>query len=71
MVTYLPVTNSSLKPKSTQFSHIKRTFAMIKPDSYLNIGKILYMIEKEGFSITNIRMTKMGTREAQCKLIHS
>lgn len=32
---------------------------MIKPDAYLHIGKIIEEIENSGFTIGNIRMTKM------------
>ena len=34
-----------------------KTFAMIKPDAYSNIGKILSVIE-QNFSIGNIKMTR-------------
>jgi nucleoside diphosphate kinase len=32
---------------------------MIKPDAYLNIGKILNIIEENGFTIGNIKMAKL------------
>ena len=35
-----------------------KTFAMVKPDAYNNIGKIVDAIEKSGFNITNLKMTK-------------
>ena len=42
-----------------------RTFAMIKPDAYKHIGKIISAIEREGFVISNIRMTRMRPEDAQ------
>lgn len=38
---------------------------MIKPDAYNHIGKILSAIEKDGFLIGNIKMTKMTLQDAQ------
>ena len=35
-----------------------KTFAMVKPDAYNNIGKIVDAIEKSGFNITNLKMIK-------------
>ena len=35
-----------------------KTCAMVKPDAYNNIGKIVDAIEKSGFNITNLKMTK-------------
>lgn len=37
---------------------------MIKPDCYLNIGKIITEIEKD-FTIGNLKMFKMGKKNAQ------
>ena len=45
--------------------HKYRTFAMIKPDAYGSIGKILARIESEGFRISNLRMTKFTLRDAE------
>lgn len=42
-----------------------RTFAMIKPDCYKNIGKIITAIEQSGFVISNIKMTKMELQDSQ------
>ena len=39
------------------------TFAMIKPDSYQNIGKIIDAIQSEGFQINKLKMSKF-TKEA-------
>ena len=35
-----------------------KTFAMVKPDAYNNIGKIVDAIEKSYFNITNLKITK-------------
>ncbi len=32
---------------------------MIKPDAYTHIGKIIEAIERNGFTINNIKMSKM------------
>lgn len=49
-----------------KFEEVKqKTFAMIKPDAYGNIGKILTRIEQDGFRISNIKMTKMTLKDAQ------
>ena len=36
----------------------ERTFAMIKPDAYQNIGKIVSAIQQAGFTISNMKMSK-------------
>lgn len=38
---------------------------MIKPDCYLSIGKIVNMIEEDGFTISNIKMTRFTAEQAQ------
>ena len=38
---------------------------MIKPDQYVNMGKIIQVIEQSGFRITNLRMLKLSTPEVQ------
>ena len=38
---------------------------MIKPDAYMQIGKIINMIEEQGFTISNLKMLKMGTQDAE------
>eukprot|EP00347_Sterkiella_histriomuscorum_P013690 403363739 len=43
-----------------QDHHVEKTFAMIKPDSYTNIGKIIQIIEQGGFKISNLRMLKLS-----------
>ena len=43
----------------------ERTFAMIKPDAYLNIGKILTQINQAGFKINNIKMTRFDETTAE------
>jgi nucleoside-diphosphate kinase len=42
-----------------------RTFAMIKPDCYLNIGKIINMIEEDGFTISNMKIARLTEQDAQ------
>ena len=37
---------------------------MIKPDAYTNIGNIIDAIEKSGFIISNLKMTKMTLQDA-------
>ena len=41
-----------------------RTYAMIKPDAYLHIGKIVSGIERDGFTLGNIKMTRMTVNDA-------
>ena len=40
-----------------------KTFAMIKPDCYMNAGKII--IEENGFTIGNIKMARFSQQEAE------
>ena len=40
------------------------TYGMIKPDSYLNIGKIIDMIYAGGFTISKLKMTKLSVDDA-------
>jgi nucleoside-diphosphate kinase len=42
----------------------ERTFAMIKPDAYLNIGKILTMIYQAGFKIHRLKMSRFNESSA-------
>ncbi len=42
-----------------------RTYAMIKPDAYAHIGKILDLIVKNGFFINRMRMFKWTQEQAQ------
>ncbi|CAD8056661.1 unnamed protein product [Paramecium sonneborni] len=42
-----------------------KTFGMIKPDAYTHIGKIITAIEKNGFVIGNLKMTRMQIADAQ------
>jgi nucleoside diphosphate kinase len=32
----------------------------VTPDAYLNIGKIVNAVEEAGFSMTNLKMAKLG-----------
>lgn len=45
--------------KQEDKSIIIRTFALIKPDVYTQIGKIYSMLEKTGLFITKCRMAKL------------
>lgn len=46
----------------------QRTLAMIKPDAVKakNIGNILALIEKAGFSIVAMKMVKLSKEDAEC-----
>src|SRR5580704_8211110 len=46
---------------------IERTFAMIKPDAVAakNSGKIIDMIEQNGFTILAMKKTKLDTKKAE------
>lgn len=43
-----------------------RTFAMIKPDAYGNMGKIFDRIAQEGFIINKLKMSKFNRQSATC-----
>ncbi|EGR27800.1 nucleoside diphosphate kinase 7, putative [Ichthyophthirius multifiliis] len=53
------------KTNKIKYKKQKRTFAMIKPDAYNQIGNILSIIEKNGLQISNIKMTKMQLQDAE------
>lgn len=38
----------------------QRTFAMIKPDAYRNIGKIIDAVQASGFRINKLKMTRFN-----------
>ena len=40
------------------------TFALIKPDAYLNIGKIIDNIYQSGFNICKLKLCKMSLEDA-------
>jgi nucleoside diphosphate kinase len=68
MLTYLPDRSSKLKEagKISRLSlNIVRTFAMIKPDAYTSIGKIVDIIERSGFVISNMKMAKFTLSDAE------
>ena len=46
-------------------SKMERTFAMIKPDAYEKTGKILALIQANGFSIANLKQCKLSLADAQ------
>ena len=41
------------------------TFAMIKPCSYQNVGKILTQVQKAGFQINRLKMSKFSKETAE------
>ncbi|EGR31510.1 nucleoside diphosphate kinase 7, putative [Ichthyophthirius multifiliis] len=43
----------------------QRTFAMIKPDAYNHLGKIISKIEESSLLIANMKMTKFSIQDAQ------
>ena len=43
-----------------QTKECESTFAMIKPDSYQNFGKILDAVQKKGFVINRLKMSKFS-----------
>jgi nucleoside-diphosphate kinase len=43
----------------------ERTFAMIKPDAYLNIGKILSEIHQAGFKVNQLKMSRFDETSAE------
>lgn len=45
--------------------NLQKCFALIKPDAYMNIGKIVTVIEDAGFKVSNIKMTRLQAQEAQ------
>lgn len=42
-----------------------RTFGMIKPDAYLNMGKILNQIYEAGFTLNKLKMSKFTEEGAE------
>ena len=38
---------------------------MVKPDGYINLGKIIKAVEDDGFVISNLKMTKMTLADAE------
>lgn len=43
---------------------MEKAFAMIKPDAYTQMGKILQIMEQSGFKVSNLRMLKLSSSEA-------
>ena len=41
-------------------SQKQRTFAMIKPDAYPHIGKIIDAIQQSGFTIAKLKMSRFS-----------
>ena len=42
-----------------------RTFIMFKPDVYTQFGKLLDIVFQQGYTVSRMRMIKLGTYEAQ------
>lgn len=61
---FLQDQNLKYKEASNKYHIIFRTFGMIKPDAYTHIGKIINAIEKSGFVIGNLKMTKMSIADS-------
>jgi len=51
--------NSKCKEESNLF-YKHRGVLVIKPDAYLNIGKVINQIEESGFSITNFKVARLN-----------
>jgi nucleoside diphosphate kinase len=49
--------------KELLFPRKERTFALIKPDAYSNIGKIIDIIIANGFQINRAQMLRLNERE--------
>ena len=47
------------------YIYIYRTFAIIKPDVYTQMGKIIDAIKKNGLTINRLKMGKMTLAQAQ------
>ena len=43
----------------------QRTFAMIKPDCYQNIGKIIDAVYQSGFKISKLKMSRFNQRTSE------
>jgi nucleoside diphosphate kinase len=41
-------------------SHLFRTFGMVKPDAYTNIGKILDQVYAAGFKVSKLKMSRFS-----------
>jgi nucleoside-diphosphate kinase len=39
--------------------------ALVKPDAYLDIGKIINVIEEQGFTIGNMKMVRMSEKDCE------
>jgi nucleoside-diphosphate kinase len=41
-------------------THRARTFALIKPDAYMQMGKVINEIDASGFKINRMKMSKFN-----------
>mmetsp|Transcript_23564 Transcript_23564/g.51719 ORF Transcript_23564/g.51719 Transcript_23564/m.51719 type:complete len:378 (+) Transcript_23564:84-1217(+) len=46
-------------------SKSERTLAMVKPDAFKHLGKIVYAIQQSGFMISNLRVCKLSRQDAE------
>mmetsp|Transcript_11075 Transcript_11075/g.18543 ORF Transcript_11075/g.18543 Transcript_11075/m.18543 type:complete len:189 (-) Transcript_11075:634-1200(-) len=53
-----------LATQRKQASERQSTFAMIKPDSYQNMGKIIDAVQSEGFVINKLKLSKFNNESA-------
>ena len=57
---------SDLRQRNRSMNEFKeRTLAMIKPDAYLHMGKIIDMVEQTGFIIANLKLAKLSASDAE------
>jgi nucleoside-diphosphate kinase len=52
------VSYTDIATQAKQANDCERTFAMIKPCSYQNMGKIIDAVQQEGFAINKLKMSK-------------
>ena len=57
---YKVVDYADQSTKELLFARKERTFALIKPDAYSNIGKIIDIIIANGFQINRAQMLRLN-----------
>ena len=58
-------TRKAFHSQETGGQNLQKSFVLIKPDAYINIGKIISMIEQNNFKISNIKMTRLKQDDCQ------
>ena len=53
-------TRKSFHSQEVGGQNLQKSFVMLKPDAYINFGKIISRIEYSGFRISNIKMSKLN-----------